>query len=196
LGNTSKMLSLVKDEVASVGASLASASTSLVEATDQMQKRAEDFHTVAATRLDDLLQLLGNANEGTAGLIQLIEEIKLGAAPIANLKLFWGEALVEGEKLKDFLGSIDLSGYRANINAFIDELRKGTAEISQVMKFLGESQLVLAKQFAQVIELFKAGKVTLERVKDLVRQIEQFYPGSDLAELAGAIEDALRKGDL
>jgi hypothetical protein len=175
----------------------ASATSDLISsAAAKIQADTEAAVTSTATRLDDLLRLLGPSNPATAGLIQLIEEIKLGAKPVQELTKLWGDAMVNGQKLKDFLGRLDLNVYRESMEDFTRELEAGSKKVSDVLEFLGNSQHVLAQQFSKVIELFRAGKVTLQAVMDVVRQIQSFYPNSDFSDLAKAVEDGLRKGDL
>jgi uncharacterized protein YukE len=158
---------------------------------------AADAHQVAATRLDDLAQSIANTgNLWDKALLELIDSVKLGVTDVQDLLSKYGDAMIQGERVREYLKGLDLTVYRVNVQELIRELHTGQATIADTLAFLGQSQLGFAKQFAEVIQLFQAGKVTLQRVRDVVAQIGKLFPDTDFADLAKAVEDALRKGDL
>ncbi len=170
------------------------------QAADEVKAAADSIdksYTATATRLDDLaLTLKGSANLWDKAILDLIEGVKIGTTSVQELLTLYGDAKIGTETLREYLGRIDLTVYRDNIQGLVRDLHEGTASVDAAIKFLGASELAFAKQFSEVINLFRQGKVTLEKVKDMVGQIEKLFPDSDLADLAGAIEDALLKGDL
>jgi hypothetical protein len=166
-------------------------------AAQQIEDGTANTHQVAATRLDDLAQVLANAgNRWDKALGELIDSVKLGATDVQDLLTLWGDAVVQGQRVREFLKGLDLTVYRDNVQELVRELHDGRATIDDTLQFLGQSQLAFAKQFKEVIELFQSGKVTLQRVREVVAQIEKLFPDTDFADLAEAIEDALRKGQL
>jgi hypothetical protein len=166
-------------------------------AAQQIQDHAATAHEVAATRLDDLAHIVqGSANLWDKAVAELIDAIKIGASDVQDLITLYGDAMVEGQTLREFLRGLDLTAYRDNVQELVRELNAGQATIEDTLKFLGQSQLGFAKQFAEIIELFRSGKLTLQAVKDAVAQIEKLFPDTEFADLAEAIENALRKGQL
>jgi uncharacterized protein YukE len=158
---------------------------------------AADAHQAAATRLDDLAQSIANTgNLWDKALLELIDSVKLGVTDVQDLLSKYGDAMIQGERVREYLKGLDLTVYRDNVQELVRELHAGQATIADTLAFLGQSQLGFARQFAEVIQLFQAGKVTLQRVRDVVAQIGKLFPDTDFADLANAIEDALRKGDL
>lgn len=173
------------------------AAQQVVAAARRIEEQAGAAHEVASTRLDDLAQAIANTgNAWDKALLELIDSVKLGVTDVEDLLSKYGDAMIQGERVREYLKGLDLTVYRDNVQELVRALHDGQATIGDTLKFLSQSQLGFAKQFAEVIQLFQAGKVTLQRVRDVVAQIERIFPDTDFADLAGAIEDALRKDQL
>ncbi|HYQ84610.1 MAG TPA: hypothetical protein VEP28_11485, partial [Rubrobacter sp.] len=125
---------------------------------------------------------------------ELIDAVKIGAVPIQQLLDLYGDAQIGGQRLTEYLRGLDLTHYRDQVRELIQGLNEGTTEIARVTDYLGKTQLLFAKQLADVIELFRKGAVTLKRVEEIVRQVQKAFPDSELSDLAEALYNALRKG--
>jgi|GEM_PF-4732143 len=184
--STSQMSAQVQQAAADVAASATSMATS-----------TETAHKQVATRLDDLQQLLSDHdNLWNKGVDEMIDAVKIGAVPIEELLRLYGDAIVQGKRVRDFLSGLDLRQYVHQVDDLAKGLYDGTVKISQVTDFLGSTQLLFAKQMADTIKLFQEGKVTLEYVESIIAGIKKLFPIGEFADLAKALEDALRKGHL
>lgn len=158
---------------------------------------ADTVHDEAKKKLADLEYLLKQSgNIWDTQVVELIEAIKIGGAPVELLISQFGDAMIEGKRLTEWLQGANLKGYQHDLRDLITELGTGQAVVSDALAFLGESQLSIAKKFKEVIEMYKAGKVSLQFVLDQAERIRHAMPDSDFADLAGAIENALKKGHL
>ena len=182
--------------VESAGRGSASAQQVLAE----VQKLTAAADAAVATSRDHLgelsLLLQNSTNIWDQQVLALIDSIKVGAAPVELLIAQFGEAVIQGKRLTEFLDGANLHQYRDEVRELVRDLQGGKADVDEALKLLGESQLAIAKKLKETIDLFRQGKVSLEFVAQLVEQIQRAMPDSDFADLAEAIEDALRKGDL
>jgi DNA-binding ferritin-like protein (Dps family) len=161
-----------------------------------LHQKTEQTQIQITTRLDDLQNAVADhSNLWNKAVSELIDAVKIGAVSIHQFLDLYSNARIEGERLTEYLKGLDLNTYQNHIRSLIQGLREGTTEITEVQKVLGETQLTFAKRLSEVIDLFRQGAVTLKRVQEIVRQVQQAFPESDLADLAGALYDALRRGD-
>jgi DNA-binding ferritin-like protein (Dps family) len=160
-----------------------------------LHRTAEQTQAQITTRLDDLQNAVADhSNLWNKAVSELIDAVKIGAVPIQQLLDLYGDARIGGQRLTEYLRGLDLTYYRDQVRELIHGLNEGTTEIARVTDFLGKTQLLFAKQLADVIELFRKGAVTLKRVEEIVRQVQKAFPDSELSDLAQALYDALRKG--
>jgi DNA-binding ferritin-like protein (Dps family) len=188
--------------VSSLSSVLASVSVQTTQTAQTVQTALADMHTHAqaahtdiATRLDDLQNAVANhANLWNKAVSELIDAVKIGAVPISQLITLYGDAQIGGQRLREYLDGLDFNFYQDKVHDLITGLQNGTVEIAQVQDYLGKTQLLFAKQLADIIELFRKGAVTLKRVEEIVRDIQKAFPQSEFSDLAQALYDALRKG--
>jgi hypothetical protein len=165
------------------------------EASAQIGTATEALRNQTATRFDDLQQLLKDgAGAWDQAVLQQIEAVKLGIVSIEDFLSKFGDAVVEGQRLREYLSDLDLGTYQKQVRDLVQGLHDGSLQISEVLEFLGESQLEFAKQLKSVIDLFQAGKVTLERVAEVVAQVKRLFPGSQFDDLAEQLLDSLTRG--
>jgi DNA-binding ferritin-like protein (Dps family) len=158
-----------------------------------LTRTAEQVQTQITTRLDDLQNAVADhSNLWNKAVSELIDAVKIGAAPIQQLLDLYGDAQIGGQRLTEYLKGLDLTYYRDQVRELIQGLREGTVEIAEVQQHLGQTQLLFAKQLSEVIDLFRQGAVTLKRVEEIVRQVQKAFPDSEFSDLAQALYDALR----
>jgi DNA-binding ferritin-like protein (Dps family) len=161
-----------------------------------LQSQTETTHTHITTRLDDLQNAVSNhANLWNKAVSELIDAVKIGAVPIEKLIDLYGDAQIGGQRLVDYLKGLDFNTYQNQVNELIRGLHDGSVEIGRVQEYLGQTQLLFAKQLSDIIDLFRKGAVTLKRVEEIVRDIKKAFPDSEFSDLAQALYDALRRGD-
>jgi len=188
-------LQSVSSVLTSVSVQTLQTTQSVQTALTDMHTQTEAAHTQIATRLDDLQDAVANhANLWNKAVSELIDAVKIGAVPISQLITLYGDAQIGGQRLREYLDGLDFNFYKDKVHDLIAGLHDGSVEIAQVQDYLGKTQLLFAKQLADVIELFRKGAVTLKRVEEIVKDIKTAFPQSEFADLAQALADALRKG--
>ena len=188
LESVSSVLSSVSVQVSSTAQAVA---TTLAD----LPQQAAAAQSQITTRLDDLQQAVSNhANLWNKAVSELIDAVKIGAVPIQQLITLYGDAQIGGQRLTEYLRGLDFNYYRDQVRDFIQGLQDGSVEIARVQDYLGKTQLLFAKQLADIIELFRKGSVTLKRVEEIVRDIKRAFPESEFSDLAQALYDALKKG--
>jgi len=194
-GGASSSLSSLSSLLSSTSEKATQTAHTVTTTLTDLSRSAEQTHTQIATRLDDLQEAVkDHSNLWNKAVDELIDAVKIGAVPIQQLLDLYGDAQIGGQRLTDYLKGLDFSVYKDRVQELIQGLHEGTVEIAQVQDYLGKTQLLFAKQLAEVIELFRQGRVTLKRVQEIVTQIEKTFPDSQFGDLAQALADALRNG--
>ena len=158
-----------------------------------IQQKTDQAKDQITTRLDDLQHAVADhSNLWNKAVSELIDAVKIGAVPIQQLLDLYGDAQIGGQRLTEYLRGLDFNFYRDQVRELIQGLHEGSVEIAQVQDYLGQTQLLFAKQLSDVIELFRKGAVTLKRVEEIVRQVQKIFPDTDFSDLAQALYDALR----
>ena len=179
----------------SVSVQVSSTAQAVATTLADLPQQAAAAQSQITTRLDDLQQAVSNhANLWNKAVSELIDAVKIGAVPIQQLITLYGDAQIGGQRLTEYLRGLDFNFYRDQVREFIQGLQDGSVEIARVQDYLGKTQLLFAKQLADIIELFRKGSVTLKRVEEIVRDIKRAFPDSEFSDLAEALYDALRRG--
>ncbi len=164
---------------------------------DSVSKSLGKLQEESATRLDDLLQLVSTTkNAWDRDVALMIGAVKIGLIPLQELIDKYGDANIQGKRLVEFLDGIPLNTYSKRIQELIDTLAEGTGSIESIKEFLAQSDLQFSQNLLKAIDLFKQGKVTLDYIADLVRNIQKVFPDTQFADLAEALQRGLANGDL
>jgi DNA-binding ferritin-like protein (Dps family) len=194
-GGASTSLSSLSSLLSSVSTQSAQTAETVQTHLSDIQQKTDQAKDQITTRLDDLQDAVANhTNLWNKAVSEMIDAVKIGAIPIEELLDLYGEARIGGQRLIEYLDGLDFNFYQNHVRDLIKGLNDGTVEITRVQKYLGETQLIFAKQLSDVIELFRKGAVTLKRVEEIVRQVQKAFPDSDLSDLAEALYNALRRG--
>jgi uncharacterized phage infection (PIP) family protein YhgE len=194
-GGASTSLSSLSSLLSSVSTQSAQTAEIVQTHLSDIQQKTDQAKDQITTRLDDLQDAIANnTNLWNEAITQVIDAVKVGAVPIEYLIERYGDARIGGQRLIEYLKGLDFNLYQNQVRELVQGLNEGTVEIARVQKYLGETQLIFAKQLADVIELFRKGAVTLKRVEEIVRQVQKAFPDSDLSDLAEALYNALRRG--
>jgi len=188
-------LESVPSVLSSVSVQATATAQSVASSLSHIQSQTDSTHTQVTTRLDDLQNAVSNhANLWNKAVSELIDAVKIGAVPIHELIALYGDAQIGGERLREYLSGLDFNFYRDQVREFIRGLQDGSVEIARVQDYLGQTQLLFAKQLSDIIDLFRQGAVTLKRVEEIVKDIKRAFPESEFSDLAQALYDALKKG--
>jgi DNA-binding ferritin-like protein (Dps family) len=194
-GGASSSLSSLSSLMSSTSEKATQTAQTVQTTLTDLSRSAEQTHTQITTRLDDLQDAVkDHSNLWNKAVSELIDAVKIGAVPIEQLITLYGDAQIGGQRLTEYLKGLDFTFYRDQVRELIRGLHEGSVEIAQVQDYLGQTQLLFAKQLSDVIDLFRQGAVTLKRVEEIVRQVKQAFPDSEFSDLAQALYDALRNG--
>jgi len=193
-GAASSSLSSLPSLLSSLSSQATQTAQTVTTTLADLSRTADQTHTHTTPRLDDLQNAVADhSNLWNKAVSELIDAVKIGAVPLQQLIDLYGDAQIGGQRLTEYLKGLDFTTYRDHIRALIQGLREGTTEIAEVQQVLGQTQLAFSQQLSEVIELFRQGAVTLKRVEEIVRQVQKAFPESDLADLAEALYNALKK---
>lgn len=186
-------MSSAMDEVKSKAATLAPA---LGESRKQVEEAKKEFDA-----LDSLYAQLGETQNNFSKDFQLdIERVRLGVITLSELETKWGSAVIatkDGMRtINELFAGADLGKYGQDIQNLIQDVQTGAAKLDDVVKFLKENAGDLAKGLIDVLDLFKAGKASLEDVQRVLDATKAAFPGGDSDALVEAIRNALLGGDL
>ena len=192
-GGASSSLSSLSSLMSSTSEKATQTAQAVQTTLTDLSRSAEQTHAQVTTRLDDLQDAVkDHSNLWNKAVSELIDAVKIGAVPIEQLITLYGDAQIGGQRLTEYLKGLDFTFYRDQVRELIQGLHEGSVEIAQVQDYLGQTQLLFAKQLSDVIDLFRRGAVTLKRVEEIVRQVKQAFPDSEFSDLAQALYDALR----
>jgi len=148
----------------------------------------------------DLEQMADKGDNYAAQLLEHIRQVEQGALRADQIFSLLGDAtiLFEGQtrKISDLLAELlpSVGEVQRRIHDLTKQLED--ASIDDVVDRLLKQYNVFARQLADVVKAFQEGRVTIERVLTLARQIQQLLPESETAALARILEQGLLSGEL
>lgn len=161
---------------------------------ERIRQRMGQFEE-QATRLDDLkFRLQGSSNEWDAELKQMIAAVEVGAKSMSDLMGLWGDAMIDGKRLREFLGDMPLDFYQRRMTDLIHGIKEGSKGVTEAITLLKGSQIEFAQSFANLLELFRKGEVTIQAVLEAAQGAAKMFPGSQFAELAEVIAQVSQPG--
>jgi hypothetical protein len=165
----------------------------IVATAEEQTRRAEDV-------IDRLMSgLTTNGTDVEEWYLRMLQTLNAGAISVQDFLKTWGDAVVQIDgDLKTFreaFRGIDFRSRTQEIQDLMLAIRESAQGIDQALAFLTQSQFEVAKRLADTIALFRQGKKSFEDVVRLVDAIKKLFAGTDFADLAGALEQALRQGE-
>lgn len=129
-----------------------------------------------------------------------MQRVRLGVISLDQYIAKWGDASIATEDgfrtIRESFSGADFGQYREQLQDLIGDITSGAAEVGDIVKFLKENAGDLAKGLVNVLELFQAGKASLEDVQRTLDATKAAFPGTDSDALAEAIRNQLLGGDL
>jgi len=187
---------------ATVSAHLEAAVEKGEKTSSQLSGALERLQKESATRLDDLIfeleRMAKAGNASATSLLDVVRQVSQGTADASAAVESFGQGvfLFEGQlqSVKDVLN--DLLPTTGEVQERIHELSKELkgAEIGEIVDRLKGQWNQYAQLLAETVRAYQEGRVTLERVISLARQIQETLPGSETGALAEAIKDGLLGG--
>lgn len=195
----SGLASQVAGDLAKMSASLESARGEARRTREAVEKELDDAGARTADRLDDLRDRLRNAsNQWAEEVKEALEAVEAGALGIEDFLTTWGDAVVqvgdESRRVRELLAGLDLGRRSEEIRRLIRDYRSGATDLEGVLELLTRSQFVVAQQLADAVEKLRDGKITLERLRELVERIQELFPETEFADLAEALLQGAREG--
>lgn len=176
----------VSDDVGEIAASVARAT----ELGDQLGGVVAD--------LTDKIQQ--GANIWSEELQLQFDLLNVGGQRLDTFIAQWGDAVIQTEQgaqtIREALNSLDPRGREQEIQDLIAALRIGSDGIGQALDFLSRAQGKYADELRKTVEAVLSGKVPIEKLLALIKQIQAQFANSPFEDLAQALADALRTGGL
>ena len=198
----------IRASVSEIETSVRTAETRIAEDFDRIRDKARERSEEVTSLVDSLLKKTGdqfddlrNALEADTGqaadlIRKLLDQIELGATSAEELRQKFGDAMVGGQRLEEFLNGADFGKFERDIQQLIRSLKEGALSIDELLKFLNERGGDFGKTVASWIEAFEKGEISLKRLKDLINGAEEEFAGTDFADFLDEIEDAIDTGRL
>jgi len=167
-------------------------------------RQIEEVAPRAATQLDDLSEQIDRfAESGNVWAQELqlqLEAVRIGALDLEDFINKFGSVVVQTEEgaktIRETLEGMDLREYQERINEFIKGLQKGNVDLGEVMDYLTENAGTLAGRLGEIFDKYREGKVTLERLVEVINALRGQFEGTDLDALLDSLLDALARGDI
>ncbi len=177
---------------------------SKAEATAPVVARTRQVVTEAKENLDELSRMFelsqATQNDFSKDFELDMQRVRLGVISLDEYIAKWGDASIATEDgfrtIRESFSGADFGQYRQQIQELINDITTGAAEVGDIVKFLKENAGDLAKGLINVLELFQAGKASLEDVQRALDATKAAFPGADSDALTEAIRNALLGGDL
>lgn len=189
---------------AKVSETMGAAHDAVASAGDRILSQLDRVAAEGNPRLEDFKRQLEEATaQGDASaeqLLDVIRQVEQGAirADQAFNKFGDGVTLFEGQvrNVDDLL--LEFLPTTGQVQERLRELEQQLkqADIGALVDRLNEQYNVYARELANAVEAYKAGKGSLERIALLAQQIDDRLPGSETDTLAQEIRDRLLAGQL
>lgn len=182
------------------------AETTLAETLDRARDRTRQQSEEIGSLVDQLLRRTGDQFDdlrdmldGVAGpfadeLQKQLDLLELGGTTVENIIRLFGDAQIEGKRLREILQGADFNKFQRDIQSLMKALRSGATEIDDILKFLNERGGDFGKTVAGWIQAFEKGEISLERFKKLVEGLQKEFHGTDLESFLDEIENAIEQG--
>lgn len=166
---------------------------------DVVEEEVEGAKQRTADQLDDLRERLSDARNQWAEEVKLaLEAVEAGALGIEEFLSTWGDAVFQigddSVRIRELLSGLDLRKRGEEIRELIQGFREGAVELQGVLDFLAKSQFEIAQQLSDAVEKLRDGKITLERLREIVEQIQALFPDTEFADLAEALLQGAMEG--
>jgi ABC-type transporter Mla subunit MlaD len=187
--------------IANSSAAVEQHATQAQGAIERMKQATDEALGEQATALDDLLEkLFAVETPYDDTLKSMIEAAKAGITTLDELVRVFGDraVLIDGkvETLSQAFRRIDWREWEIEFQELVARIRDGEAALSDVEAKLAESQNAIARRLLEMIQLYRQGKITLDGLAAVVRDIQRVFPDTELDELAQAMLQGLLDGAL
>jgi hypothetical protein len=187
---------------ARVGEVMNAAQRDVETVSDRILGNIESMVTTANPRLEDFKRQLEDetaaGNNWAKGLLDLVHQVEQGTlrADQAFHKFGNGLVLFEGQLVHVDTLLTKFLPTTGQVQERLQELAEALkgADIRTLVDRLNEQYNEYALALARAVELYKAGKGSLERIALLAQQIQDRLPGSETDVLAQEIRDQLLGG--
>lgn len=190
VGSTSQRLADLRGEMEKTKAAQADLNDSL-----------DEGHRRAADGLDDLIARVNDFHSEFSEEIKLqLDAIRVGGEQVDDFLTKFGDAVVvidgHAKTIREILEGVDFKRYEHSLRDLIDQVTKGGAKLSDVLKDLKARGGLFADEISKTVEAFEQGKISLQRLLDFFNSIKTRFPDSTLSDLLTALEQGLLSGKL
>lgn len=145
-------------------------------------------------------QIAKGANVWSEELQLQIELLNVGGQRVDQFLAKWGDAVIQtengAETIRQAFDTLDVRGREQQIQELIVAIRRGSEGVQDALAFLATAQGKYADELRKTVEQVQKGQAPIEKLLALVQQIKAQFGGTAYADLAQALADAARTGDL
>jgi uncharacterized phage infection (PIP) family protein YhgE len=196
---------VLMQQISDLRASLSTVTEEARRATERMRELREVTREYenGANQLDDLLQRLGNgANVWAQEMKMQLELVQLGMMTLEDFMSMWGDAVFQTEQgsrtIRELLEGMDMREYLKRVQELAEGLQDGAKSMADVLDYLRTVGGTFSQEMIKAIEAFQQGKITLQRLREIMQSISDNYTGAggEFDELVKAILQGLQSGSL
>lgn len=164
---------------------------------DRMDQVLEEFFRKGDAQVQSLLHRLSEGSTLWDGIIErMLGQVELGLVKVEDLLSLFGNAEIAVEdgvvKLRELLDQLDPHQYERQILELVAALRKGEAEISDVIEFLKSKNSEYARSLADLLRRVLEGKATLEDLRRAAAALEETFGSGPITALLDQLERELQ----
>jgi len=158
-----------------------------------------------ATKLDDLIhRAREHTNAWDVELDLQLQAVQLGLQTMEEFLFKFGEGVVrfkgETTTVRELLAGIDYRQPQQEMRDLIKAFEDGAIDLDEVVARLRERAPELTRYFLQILDAFRQGKVTLDRLAGVVESFRRQFGDTELSrlmdDLVDQLNDAQRDGTL
>ena len=197
-------LARLDEQLKAVAVTASSAAASVERDTSRMatalataQAHADDI----GQAVDDIGQKIEKgANIWSEELQLQLDLLNVGGQRVDAFLIKWGDAVIQtengAETIRQAFDTLDVRGREQQIQELIRAIRGGAEGVKEALAFLAMAQGKYADELRKTVEQVQRGQAPIEKLLLLVQQIKAQFGGTAYADLAQALADAARTGDL
>lgn len=167
----------------------------LKETRESLSDIVGDLTQSTRSDFDKLLdQIRSSSADFGAAIAQAGENVKTGDIALQDFLRAYGEvvATVDGKTIAQLVQSMNLSDLQEQLSDARKKMREDLTDIEDVMGALSKVNNEAAKDFLQILELWKQGKLSAKEALDAVEKLDRALPdGGITSDLADNIEKLL-----
>lgn len=207
LNAASETIRTVEQQVAAgsviIGSSVQEAERKVIASTERLQRSVQTTTDSATSKLQELLSFLEMQQDpGSVGLLASLQAFEEGLVDKTKLLMSFGESVIfyKGEmvQVRQLLDEVlpATGSVQQRIQQLGKDLEAERISTDEVLQQLKASHFEYSQILAEMVEGFRAGRVSLEEIERAAAQLNRQFQGSEAATVALELAERARQGRL